>query len=54
MFVLQWGHLLLDWICASQSADFPVSPNVCGATAFGETGKSDDWRKQKAVRRSQQ
>jgi hypothetical protein len=37
MFVLQWRHLLLRWICVSQSADFPVSPNVCGATAFEES-----------------
>jgi hypothetical protein len=37
MFLLWWRHLLLGWICVSQSADFPVSPNVCGATAFGES-----------------
>jgi hypothetical protein len=28
MFVLRWRHLLLGWICESQSADFPVSPNA--------------------------
>jgi hypothetical protein len=28
MMVLRWRHLLLGWICASKSADFPVSPNA--------------------------
>jgi hypothetical protein len=31
-----------------------LEETMSGATAFGETGKSADWRKQEAVRRSQQ
>jgi hypothetical protein len=29
MFVLRWRHLLLGWICASQSVDFPSPSCPC-------------------------
>jgi hypothetical protein len=33
MFVLRWRHLLLGWICASQSADFPCKQVPFAAAA---------------------
>jgi hypothetical protein len=42
------GHFFFKQLASA------LEETMSGATAFGETGKSADWRKQKAVRRSQQ